>query len=74
MRLEQVTLTDGRTLYGDFLSFDVQGAIIIGNTHEEVLTSSGNVEKRNMGMVLIPKSFQLKVQLQVRLKIIIVNV
>ncbi|GAX82479.1 hypothetical protein CEUSTIGMA_g9906.t1 [Chlamydomonas eustigma] len=60
----KVTLTDGRTVYGDFLSVDVQGAIVIGNAHEEVLTSSGNVEKRNMGMVLVPKSFQKKVELQ----------
>ena len=60
----QVVLRDGRVLWGDFQSFDKQGNLILGQTHESVATSTGKVEERHMGMVLIPHEQQAKVELQ----------
>lgn len=60
----QVVLRDSRVLWGDFQSFDKQGNLILGQTHESVATSTGKVEERHMGMVLIPHEQQAKVELQ----------
>ncbi len=62
--LSQVQLTDGRTLSGDFLAFDKQGALILGQASEQVVTSKGQ-ESRHIGIVLIPSQFQERVELQV---------
>lgn len=63
----QVVLVDGRTLLGDLQAFDKQGNLILGATCESVTTSSGKVEERHMGMVLIPAAQRQKVELQVHI-------
>ena len=47
------------------LELHVQGNIILSSTFETVVTSLGKTEERGMGMVLIPKAYQAKVELQV---------
>lgn len=50
---------------GDFQCLDKQGNLILGNAHETVTTATGASENKHMGMVLIPKEQQVKVEVQV---------
>jgi small nuclear ribonucleoprotein (snRNP)-like protein len=62
----QVTLNDQRVLEGDFQCLDKQGNLILGNSIEACLNPiSGKREERPMGMVLISKDRQAKVEMQV---------
>lgn len=43
----------------------MQGNIILSSAYETVTTPLGKTEERAMGMVLVPKAYQEKVELQV---------
>jgi small nuclear ribonucleoprotein (snRNP)-like protein len=66
LMLLQVTLNDQRVLEGDFQCLDKQGNLILGNSVEACVNpTSGKREERPMGMVLISKDRQAKVEVQV---------
>lgn len=63
-RTSIVHIQDGRAFCGTFLCVDSGRNIILANTDEMRLTSEGRTSTRNVGMVMIPGNFIVKVEVQ----------
>lgn len=61
----QVELKDGRQLEGDFQCLDKHGNLVLSNSCELIENPLSKQSERQMGMVLIPKAYQVKVQVKV---------
>jgi small nuclear ribonucleoprotein (snRNP)-like protein len=61
----QVELKDGRQIEGDFQCLDKQGNLVLSNSCELIDNPLSKQPERQMGMVLIPKAYQVKVQVKV---------
>lgn len=58
--LYRISISDGRVFTGQFVCIDPQGNIVLDRTTEAV--PGKDVEPRDVGMVLVPKRFWLRVE------------
>ncbi|KAI3485920.1 hypothetical protein L1887_50574 [Cichorium endivia] len=63
-RTSIVHIPDGRAFCGTFLCVDSGSNIILSDTDELRLTSSGGTSSRNVGMVMIPGNCVVKIEVQ----------
>lgn len=63
-RLSVVHIPDGRAFCGTFVCVDSGRNIILANTDETRLTPQGRISTRNVGMVMIPGIYVVKVEVQ----------
>eukprot|EP00238_Polyblepharides_amylifera_P011706 CAMPEP_0196584302 /NCGR_PEP_ID=MMETSP1081-20130531/46580_1 /TAXON_ID=36882 /ORGANISM="Pyramimonas amylifera, Strain CCMP720" /LENGTH=141 /DNA_ID=CAMNT_0041905461 /DNA_START=31 /DNA_END=456 /DNA_ORIENTATION=- len=70
-RRMKVEITDGRVMIGSFHCLDKQGNLLLANTTEHRTRQKGNassVEKRNLGLVLVPIEHRVSAQLELSKK------
>ena len=63
-RTSVVHIPDGRAFCGTFVCVDSGKNIILANTDETRLTAEGRTSTRNVGMVMIPGDYVVKVEVQ----------
>lgn len=63
-RQSVVHIPDGRAFCGTFVCVDSGRNIILANTDETRSTTEGRTSTRNVGMVMIPGSYVVKVEVQ----------
>lgn len=63
-RTSIVHIPDGRAFCGTFLCVDSGQNIILANTDETRITAEGRTSTRNVGMVMIPGNYVVKVEVQ----------
>lgn len=63
-RTSLVHIPDGRAFCGTFLCVDSGCNIILANTDETRTTAEGRTSTRNVGMVMIPGNYVVKVEVQ----------
>lgn len=63
-RTSVVHIPDGRAFCGTFVCVDSGRNIILANTDEIRLTPEGRMSTRNVGMVMVPGNFVVKVEIQ----------
>lgn len=60
----RVVLKDGRVLTGDFHCMDREGNVVLGNSYVHLKGGQGTHEDRRMGLVLIPPSHRVSVEVE----------